>query len=116
MSSPCSFYVDVGGLTSAKTAAYLIAVSTDFSIDPLISGGGYSLSNPSSSWSDERRTSTFTDVIYWQEWAMEKVRTVLFAEKSNSRNPLRFPMTIASVLLDQKKFEEWSVMTTNSGR
>jgi hypothetical protein len=54
--------MDVGELTSAKTTPYLIALSTDFSIDPLISGR-YSLSNPSSSWSDERRASVFADII-----------------------------------------------------
>jgi len=34
-------------LTSARAAPYLIALSTDFSIDPLISGE-YPSSNPSS--------------------------------------------------------------------
>ena len=54
----CSFHVEVGQPTSAKTAPYLIALSTDFSIDPLIIGA-YSFSNPSSSWSDERRASAY---------------------------------------------------------
>ena len=60
----CSFYVDLhlGKLTSAKAAPYLIALSKDFSIVPLISGV-YSSSNSSSSWSDERRASAYGDII-----------------------------------------------------
>ena len=61
--------MEMGQLTSAKTAPYLIALSTDFSIDLLISGG-YSLSNPSSSWSDERRAPAYANVNSWPdgEW------------------------------------------------
>ena len=58
-----SFHVEVGQPTSAKTAPYLIALSTDFFINPLINGV-YSLSNPSSSWSDERRASAYADINY----------------------------------------------------
>ena len=59
VSMSCSFYVvHAGQLTSAKTAPYLIALSTVFSIDPLIIGENLS-SNPSSSWSDKRRASTY---------------------------------------------------------
>jgi hypothetical protein len=105
VSIPCSFYVDVGELTSAKTAPYLIALSTDLSIDLPISGG-YSLSNPSSSWSDERRASAYADIISWRGWAVAKVRTVSFAEKSNSRDPLCFPTTIVSIHLFQRKFTD----------
>jgi len=58
-------------LTPARTAPYLIALSTNFSIDPL-SSGEYSFSNPSSSWSDERRTSVYADIIsrpgQWQRY------------------------------------------------
>ena len=54
----CSFYMHAGQLTSAKTAPYLIALSTAFSVDPLIIGENLS-SNPSSSWSDKRRASTY---------------------------------------------------------
>ena len=53
----CSFYMHGRQLTSAKTAPYLIALSTAFSVDPLIIGENLS-SNPSSSWSDKRRVST----------------------------------------------------------
>ena len=53
--------MDGGEPTSAKTAPNLIALSTDFSIDPLISGA-YSVSNPSSSWSDERRAFAYADI------------------------------------------------------
>ena len=53
--------VNVGQLTSAKIAPYLIALSTDFSTDPLITGV-YSFSNPSSSWSDERRASPYANI------------------------------------------------------
>ena len=62
VSKPCSFYVNMGRLTSAKIAPYFITLSTDFSVDPLISGE-YSFSNPSSSWSDERRVSTYAKFI-----------------------------------------------------
>ena len=34
-------------------------------------------------------------------WGVAKVRTVAFAENRNSREPLYFPMTMASVLLYQ---------------
>ena len=54
--------VNVGQLTSAKTAPYFIALSTDFSIDPLIIGV-YPFSNPSSSRSDERSASPYADII-----------------------------------------------------
>ena len=51
-----------GRPTSAKTAPYFITLPTDFSNDPLISGE-YPSSNPSSSWSDERRASTYRTMI-----------------------------------------------------
>ena len=56
------FHVEIGQPTSAKTVPYLIALSMDFSVDPLITGV-YSFSNPSSSWSDERRASAYADII-----------------------------------------------------
>ena len=61
VSISCSFHVAVGQPTSAKTVPYLIALSTDFSINPLIIGV-YSFNNPSSSWSDERRASAYGDI------------------------------------------------------
>ena len=61
VSISCPFWED-GQPTSAKTAPYLIALSTDFSVDPLIIGV-YSFSNPSSSWSDERRASAYTTLL-----------------------------------------------------
>jgi len=90
----------MGEQTSAKTAPYLIVMSTDFSIDPLISGE-YSLSNPSSSWSDERRASTYAGIIRRRRWAVRKVRTVLLAENRTSREPLCFPMTTDPDLLSE---------------
>src|SRR5882757_7905112 len=87
-------------LTSAKTAPNLIALSTDFSVNPLISGV-YFVSNPSSSWSDERRASAYADISGWHGWVVAKIRTVSLAEKRNSREPPYFPMTTASVLLNQ---------------
>ena len=80
----CSFFVDVGRPTPAKTAPYCIALSTAFSIDPLISGE-YPSSNPSSSWSDERSASTYVKISSWRGWAVAKVRTVSFAENCTSR-------------------------------
>src|SRR5258706_16418578 len=67
VSISCPFYVNMGQLTCAKAAPYLIVMSMDFSIDPLISGE-YSFSNPSSSWSDERMVSTFPKIIGWRGW------------------------------------------------
>ena len=64
--------------------------------------GLYPFSNPSSSWSDERRASDYGGIIRQREWAVgAKVRTVSFAENRTSREPLYFPMTTASVLLNQ---------------
>ena len=87
-------------LTSAKTVPYLITVSTDFSVDPLISGE-YSFNNPSSSWSDERRASTYARIISSRGWAVVKVRTVSFVENRTTREQLYFPMTTPSVALNQ---------------
>ncbi|SRR5258706_3556434 len=71
VSISCPFYVNMGQLTCAKAAPYLIVMSMDFSIDPLISGE-YSFSNPSSSWSDERMVSTFAKIIGWRGWVVER--------------------------------------------
>ena len=92
--------MDVRELTSAKTVPYLIALSNDFSVDTLISGR-YSFSNPSSSWSDERKASTYATISVWRGWAVAKVQTVSFAENRTSRVPLCFPMATASVLVNQ---------------
>ena len=94
----CSFYVDVGRPTSAKTASYLIALSTTFSVD-LVMSGEYPSNNPSSSRSDERRASTYVKIIIWRRWVVAKVRTVSFAENRTSKLPLYFPIAIASALL-----------------
>ena len=103
----------LGQLTSANTAPYLIALSIALSIDPLIIGA-YSSSNPSSSWSDKRMASTYAKLLtgedgYWQR------RTVSFAENHTPRDPLRFPMTIASVLFNQICAGRLMIMT-HSGR
>ena len=90
----------MGQLTSAKTGPYSIVLSTNVSIDPLISGA-YSFSNPSSSWSDERSASPYATILSWQGWAMERIRTVLFAENRTSRKLVCFPMATDSVLFDQ---------------
>ena len=58
----CSFHVEAVQPTSAKTVPYLIARSTDSSVNLLIIGV-YFFSNPSSSWSDERRASSYADII-----------------------------------------------------
>src|SRR5258706_5213394 len=51
-----------GQLTSAKTAPYLNALSTTFSIDPLIIGA-YSSCNTSSSWIVMRWASTYVNLL-----------------------------------------------------
>src|SRR5258706_4954131 len=107
----CLLHMNMGQLTSAKAAPYLIVLSTDFSIDPLISGE-YSCSNPSSSWSDERSASTYARSIRWNGWPVAKVRTVSFAENNTSRYPLCFPMTTSSALLSED-IPDWLVMKTD---
>ena len=108
VSKYCSFYVNMEQLTSAKTAPHLIALSTDFSVDPLISGE-YFFSNPSSSWSDERKVSTYAKISNRRRGAVPRIRTVLLAENCTSREPLYFPMTTGSVLLseDIRGLVEW---------
>ena len=49
--------------------------------------------------------------ISWRGYAVEKVRTVLFAENRTSRVPLCFPMTTASVLLNQTCAGRLMIMT-----
>jgi hypothetical protein len=102
--------VDVGELTSAKAAPYLIAMSTDFSIDSLISGE-YVSSNSSRSRSDERSASAYTNNISLRGWTVGEVRTSLFTENCNSRETLCFPTTIPTVFLNQV-CGDWSVKTT----
>ena len=105
--------MEVGQPTSANTAPYLIALSMDFSIDPLINGV-YSFSNSSSSWSDERRASVYADLLdEWDGQLREKERTVSFAENRTSREPLCFPIITSSVLLNQI-VAEWFVVMTDS--
>ena len=86
-------------LTSAKTAPYLIALSTDFSVDPLISGE-YSFSNPSSSCSDERRASTYMKNILageinaqWKRYEWYQWQRIVLLESHyafQSQQPLSF--------------------------
>ena len=101
-------------LTCAKTAPYLIALSTDFSVDPLISGEYFS-SDSSRSWSDDRRASAFTKVTSLPGWAVAKERTVAFVENRNSRDPPCFPMRTASVLLNQM-CADWLIIVTDLAR
>jgi uncharacterized membrane protein len=71
------------------------------SVDPLISGE-YSFNKYSSLWSDERRDPAYANIISWLGWAVAKIRTSVFSRNRNSKFPLYFPMTTASVLLYQK--------------
>jgi len=73
----------VGGLTSAKTVPYLIALSTILSVRPSIIGE-YVSSIPSSSLMDERRVSVYGQIVSWDERATTKRQTVAFGENSNS--------------------------------
>ena len=111
LSMPCSFSVDVGELTSAKMVPYLIALSTDFSVNPLISGEYFSR-NSSRSWSDECRASAYMKIISWWGSVVAKEQMVAFVENCNSREPLCFPMTTASVLLNQM-CADWLVIMTD---
>jgi len=73
----------VGGLTSAKTVPYLMALSTVLSVCPSIIGE-YVSSIPSSSLRDERSVSVYGQIVSWDEWATAKRQTVGFGENSNS--------------------------------
>ena len=73
----------LGELTSAKTAPYLMALSTILSVDAPIIGDCF-VNNPSSSLSNECRDSACVDIISWMRWANAKRRTVGLAEKCNS--------------------------------
>ena len=96
------------------TALLLIALSAEFSVNPPVNGE-YSFSNPSSSWSDECRASTYVKTISWQGLAVARVLTVSFAENHTSRGPLCFPMAVPSVL-QSENYRDWLVMTTNSSQ
>ena len=90
----------MGQLTVSTIAPYILGSSTVFSLNLPISGA-YLFSNPSSSWSDERRASAYAEIIRRWGWAMAKVRTVSFAWNRISKEPLCFPITTGSVLFDQ---------------
>ena len=74
----------MGELTSANTVPSRIPFPKALSIDPLISGV-YPLFNSSSSWSDERRDSAYTEIVSQPRRIVVKQRTVGFAENWNSR-------------------------------
>jgi len=64
-----------GKLTSAKTAPYLRALSTNFSVlAPII--GEYFVNNPWSTLSDERRSSAYTTIVSRPQWGVKKRQTV----------------------------------------
>ena len=69
----------MGIRTSANTAPYLIAVSTTLSVDPLI-GGEYSSNKFSSSWSEERRDSTYVKIIRRLGGGVARIQTLVLAE------------------------------------
>ena len=102
--------VNMGQLTSAKIAPYLIALSTDFSTDPLITGV-YSFSNPLAILRVHGATSVElppTPTLDDGDGQLgANVRTVSFAANSTSRVQLYFPMTTASILLNQICTDSW---------
>ena len=61
------------------------AIIDIISVDPLIRGE-YPFNNSSSLWRDERRESVYAKVISWVGWEVAKRRTVVLAEKFNSRD------------------------------
>ena len=89
-----------GDLTSAKMAPYLITLSTTLSVWASIIGEYFS-NNPSSSLSDERRDSAYANIVSWLGWGIAKRHTSAFAENCSSREQLRFPMVMVTVLLHQ---------------
>ena len=73
----------LGKLTSAKTAPYLIALSTTLSVGASIIVE-CSFSNPSSSSSNESRDFAYAEIIRWMRWTIAMRRTVGLVEKCNS--------------------------------
>ena len=61
----------------------------------------------------ERQAKGFhlRELISWRGWVVAKVRTVSFAENRTSRDPLCFPMTMASVLFNQICAGKFVIMT-----
>ena len=91
----------MGELTSAKTVPYFMILSTILSVGASIIGENFS-NSPSSSLSDERRDSAYSNIVSWVRCGGRcGGHTVAFAEKCNPRGQLRPPMTITSVLLYQ---------------
>ena len=89
--------VSVCGLTSAKAAPYLMALSTTLSVGPSIIGG-YPSNNPSSSLSDERIDSACSNIISWLRSGV----AVAFAENRKFRAQRCSPTSTTSVLLRQR--------------
>ena len=73
----------MGGLTSANTVPYLMALSTILFVGPSIIGE-YVSSKLSSSFRDERRSSAYVETVSWDGWGIEKRHTVEFDENRNS--------------------------------
>src|SRR5258706_4565334 len=90
----------LGGLTSAKTAPYLIALSTTLSVGASIIGE-HSFNNPSSSLSNKCRVSAYADIINRMRLTVAKRQTVGLAERRNSKEQRCFPTTRTSACFCQ---------------
>jgi len=92
--------VSVCGLTSAKTAPILMALSTALSVGPSIIGE-YPSNNPSSSLSDERIDSACSNAISRLRLGIARRRTVAFAENRKFKAQRCSPTSTTSVFLCQ---------------
>ena len=106
--------VSVCELTSAKTAPYLMALSTTLSIGPSIIGE-YPSNNPSSSLSDDRIDSACSRIISWLRSGVARRRTVAFAENRKLRAQRCPPTSTTSVLLRQIPEDWFGIMANPAG-
>jgi len=101
----------VGELTSAKTAPYLINLSTTLSVGASIIGEYFS-NNPSSSLSDNRRDSAYTTVVSRLRWGVVKRQTVEFVKNRICREQVCCPMSTTSAILIRYERPGWGSRLT----
>ena len=100
-----------GGLTSAKTAPYLITLPTRLSVRASIIGEYFS-NNFSSSLSDSLRDSDYTTVVSRLRYEVAKRQTVEFVENRICREKVCFPMTTTSAILIRYEQPGWGSRLT----
>jgi len=106
--------VSICGPTSARAAPYLMALSTTLSVGPSIIGE-YPSNNLSSSLSDERIDSAYSNIISWLRSGIARRRTVAFAENRKVRAQRCSPTSTTSVLMRQISADWFGIMTNPAG-